>query len=138
MDGGFNSITFICSKTDDISLEEAQDSLGLDSEMAPSWEEMDRLVKKQKSIKKHLEEMKETKAVYADAMNDVDEQVSNLLRHIFSSRSVLAILSFGDKRSGDWSVVTVAKGHSFSWSSLSPREYIELISGSVRLRSTTL
>ncbi|KAL6715664.1 hypothetical protein ACLMJK_006625 [Lecanora helva] len=35
MDGGFNSVTFICSKTDDISLEEAQDSLGLDDDMAP-------------------------------------------------------------------------------------------------------
>lgn len=36
MAGGFNSVTFICSKTDEISLGEAQDSLGLDDEMAPS------------------------------------------------------------------------------------------------------
>lgn len=28
MDGGFSAVTFICSKTDDISLLEAQDSLG--------------------------------------------------------------------------------------------------------------
>lgn len=38
MDGGFNSVTFICSKTDDVSLEEAQDSLGLSDEMDPDWE----------------------------------------------------------------------------------------------------
>lgn len=75
MDGGFNSVTFICSKTDDISLEEAQDSLGLDGEMGPEWAEMEQLVKKQKSMKKRLEEMKESKAVYGEVMNDVDEQI---------------------------------------------------------------
>ena len=75
MDGGFNSVTFICSKTDDISLEEAQDSLGLEEEMAPSWEEMDSLVTKQRSIKKQLEELKESKQVYGDVVNEVDEQI---------------------------------------------------------------
>lgn len=33
MDGGFNTVTFICSKTDDISLMECQESLGLEEEM---------------------------------------------------------------------------------------------------------
>ena len=75
MDGGFNSVTFICSKTDDISLEEAQDSLGLDDEMAPDWVKLDQLVKNQKSMKKRLDEMKESKAVYGEVINDVDEQI---------------------------------------------------------------
>lgn len=75
MDGGFNSVTFICSKTDDISLEEAQDSLGLSDEMEPDWEELEKLGKKTKSMKKQMEEMKETKAVYGESMNDVDEQI---------------------------------------------------------------
>ena len=75
MDGGFNSVTFVCSKTDDISLGEAQDSLGLDDEMAPSWAEIDELSKKQKSMKKQLEETKDSKAVYGEVMNDVDEQI---------------------------------------------------------------
>lgn len=75
MDGGFNSVTFICSKTDDISLEEAQDSLGLSDEMEPDWEELEKLGKKSKSMKKQMEEMKETKAVYGESMNDVDEQI---------------------------------------------------------------
>lgn len=75
MDGGFSSVTFICSKTDDISLEEAQDSLGLEDEMGPDWAEMDQLVKKQRSMKKRLEEMKDSKAVYGEVMNDVDEQI---------------------------------------------------------------
>ncbi|EAW12440.1 uncharacterized protein ACLA_064110 [Aspergillus clavatus NRRL 1] len=33
MDGGFNTVTFICSKTDDISLIECQESLGLEEEI---------------------------------------------------------------------------------------------------------
>ena len=75
MDGGFNSVTFICSKTDDISLEEAQDSLGLSDEMEPDWEELEHLVKKTKSMKKQMDEMKDTKAVYGESMNDIDEQI---------------------------------------------------------------
>lgn len=93
MDGGFNSVTFICSKTDDISLGEAQDSLGLDEEMAPCWEEMDGLVAQQKSMKKRLEELKNTKAVYGDAMNDVDEQIEvwdNLNENLESGKTVYA------------------------------------------------
>ena len=75
MDGGFNSVTFICSKTDDISLEEAQDSLGLEDEMSPDWAEVDRLNKKRKTLKKHLEELKALKLSHDEAMNDADEQI---------------------------------------------------------------
>lgn len=75
MDGGFNSVTFICSKTDDISLEEAQDSLGLSDEMEPEWEELEKLGKRTKSMKKQMDELKDTKAVYGESMNDIDEQI---------------------------------------------------------------
>lgn len=75
MDGGFNSVTFICSKTDDISLEEAQTSLGLDEDMEPSWAEMDELRKKENSMKKDLDEFQDTKAMYSEIMNDTDEQI---------------------------------------------------------------
>ncbi|KAL8716632.1 MAG: hypothetical protein Q9225_006051, partial [Loekoesia sp. 1 TL-2023] len=75
MDGGFSAVTFICSKTDDISISEAQDSLGLDEKMVPSWEELDRLSAEQKALEKQLKELKETKTVYEDVANDVDEQI---------------------------------------------------------------
>lgn len=68
-------MTFICSKTDDISLEEAPNSLGLDDEMAPAWAELDQLAKKQRSMKKQFEELKESKTVYDEIMNDTDEQI---------------------------------------------------------------
>ena len=75
MDGGFSSVSFICSKTDDISLMEAQDTLDLDEQMIPLWEEIDRLSAKQKQLNKQLEEMKETKAVYEEVANDADEEI---------------------------------------------------------------
>jgi chromosome segregation ATPase len=68
-------VTFICSKTDDISLSEASDSLGLDNDNGPLWEEMDQHAKKQRQLKKDLEELKETKATYGEAMQDVDDQL---------------------------------------------------------------
>ena len=75
LDGGFNAVTFICSKTDDISLMEAQDSLGLDEQMQPSWEKIDSLEAQQREIKNRLEEMKETKALSEEVANDADEQI---------------------------------------------------------------
>ena len=75
MDGGFNAVTFICSKTDDISLIEAQDSLGLDEQMQPSWEKIDSLAAMQKDLKKRLEDMEEMKTVYEEVANDADEQI---------------------------------------------------------------
>ena len=69
------SVTFICSKTDDISLTEAQDSLGLDDETAPAYEELAALKHTIKSSKQELEELKESKSMYEDIMNDADEQI---------------------------------------------------------------
>ena len=43
LDGRFTSITFICSKADDISVVEAKDSLGLEEEVESGWEESDQL-----------------------------------------------------------------------------------------------
>ncbi len=75
MDGGFSAVTFICSKTDDISISEAQDSLGLEDKMTPSWDELDRLSAKKKDLKKDIDELKKTKTDYDDVANDVDEQI---------------------------------------------------------------
>lgn len=68
-------VTFICSKTDDISLMEAQESLGLDEEMGDSWLEKEELSKKAESLTRELDEMKETRIVYSETYNDADEQI---------------------------------------------------------------
>ena len=101
MDGGFNSITFICSKTDDISLEEAQDSLGLDDEMAPYWAEIDELSKTQKIKKTQLKELKETKTIYGEVLNDIDEQLDEwqvLKDKLEEGKSVVAPKSKGARK----------------------------------------
>ncbi|PKX89180.1 uncharacterized protein P174DRAFT_425115 [Aspergillus novofumigatus IBT 16806] len=64
MDGGFNTVTFICNKTDDTSLIECQESLGLEEEMGAHWAKSDELAKKRRVLKQRLEELKESKAVY--------------------------------------------------------------------------
>jgi hypothetical protein len=73
MDGGFNTVTFICSKTDDISLMECQESLGLEEEMGAHWAKSDELAKERRVLKQRLEELKEAKAVYTASADEVDE-----------------------------------------------------------------
>jgi GTPase SAR1 family protein len=75
MDGGYSTVTFICSKTDDISLLEAQDSLGIEDELAVLWNKCDELSRKKQSLKKELEGLKETKSDYAHAMEAADEEL---------------------------------------------------------------
>jgi GTPase SAR1 family protein len=75
MDGGYSTVTFICSKTDDISLMEAQDSLGIEDELAVLWNKCDELSRKKQSLKKELEQLKETKSDYARAMEAADEEL---------------------------------------------------------------
>ena len=68
-------VTFICSKTDDISLIEAQESLDLNDQMGPRWDEVDALTKKQNALSKELDALKDSKAVYSEVINDADEQI---------------------------------------------------------------
>ncbi len=43
--------------------------------MEPDWDQLEELVKKTKSMKKQMDEMKDTKAVYGESLNDIDEQI---------------------------------------------------------------
>ncbi|RDW67742.1 hypothetical protein BP6252_09138 [Coleophoma cylindrospora] len=72
-DGTYSRVTFICSKTDDISITEAMDSLGLEEEMAADWAEIDENERQQKALKKKIEDMKESRAVYGDVMTDAED-----------------------------------------------------------------
>ncbi|KAL3424847.1 tat pathway signal sequence, partial [Phlyctema vagabunda] len=74
-DGVFSRITFICSKTDDISIKEASDSLGLEEEMAADWEKIDENEQKQKSLKNSLEKLKESREVYGEVLNDTEDAI---------------------------------------------------------------
>ncbi|KAK4947818.1 hypothetical protein LTR10_013326 [Elasticomyces elasticus] len=75
MDGGYNAVTFICSKTDDISITEAQDSLGLEEELGPMWAKWDELRAKKSSMKRKLEGLKDTRSDISAAMDVADEEL---------------------------------------------------------------
>ncbi|ETN43542.1 uncharacterized protein HMPREF1541_02701 [Cyphellophora europaea CBS 101466] len=75
MDGGYDSVTFICSKTDDISLTEAQDSLGLETELGPKWAKSEELRVQKKDLKRQTDSLKQTKADITAAMDVVDEEL---------------------------------------------------------------
>lgn len=74
LDGSISSVTFICSKTDDISLLEASDSLDLGDELSHLWAKIDDLGKSVKASKKQLADFKVSKAVYSELMDDAEEQ----------------------------------------------------------------
>ena len=79
---------------------EAQDSLGLDEEMTGGWTEMDVQVKKQKSLKKDLQDLRESKATYGEVMGDADEQLEiwEALRDQVEDGKTVYVPSNGKKR----------------------------------------
>jgi hypothetical protein len=81
-DGGFASVTFICSKTDDISITEAIDTLELEDEVDALYEQQHQFEQDIESIQEKLRDLKEAKEVYriaqAEASHDID--VLNQLR----------------------------------------------------------
>lgn len=68
-------VTFICSKTDDISIVEAQDSLGLNEEMGALWEKRNIYENELKRFKGELGELKQSREDYAEAMEEAEEQL---------------------------------------------------------------
>jgi hypothetical protein len=74
-DGTYSRITFICSKTDDISITEASDSLGLEDKMSPEWDRIDSIEKNIRDLKKLVGDLKDEKRVYTDLGDDADDAV---------------------------------------------------------------
>ncbi|KAH0550909.1 hypothetical protein GP486_007727 [Trichoglossum hirsutum] len=75
MDGAYNSVTFICSKTDDVSVEEATDSLGLNEELSDLSEQLQNCRSDRKRLTVELSELKEGRAVYRQVMESTEEQL---------------------------------------------------------------
>ncbi|KAL8765481.1 MAG: hypothetical protein Q9209_007452 [Squamulea sp. 1 TL-2023] len=75
LDGGFESVTFICSKTDDISLMEAQDSLGLGGELGPMWKKSKELTQTLDTLEESLDYLRNSMSECTEVLNDVDEQL---------------------------------------------------------------
>lgn len=74
-DGSYSAVTFICSKTDDISKTEAADSLKLGDEMERIEEGLKQLSKQRRDLSQQLNAAKAEKDDYVNAIDDVDGQL---------------------------------------------------------------
>lgn len=75
LDGTYGNVTFICSKTDDISNQEAVQSLDLNETAEKSWQEADEMRNQVKELKDQLNEHGDAKQAYNDAIDDCDDQL---------------------------------------------------------------
>jgi hypothetical protein len=74
-DGVYSRITFICSKTDDISVTEAADSLGLEEDMAADWEKIDAIDQEISALKTSIKDLKDDRGFYMEVMNDAEDAI---------------------------------------------------------------
>lgn len=91
MDGGFNTVTFVCSKTDDISVSEAQESLGLEDELEPLRENIQDLELEEKELRIKWEALKNSQNSYNQALLDANDQLEvwqELLQNFQSGEEV--------------------------------------------------
>ena len=75
IDGAYNSVTFICSKTDDISITEATEFLKLDEKLQHAYDQIHDLIKVRKGIEAQVDEHKKLHKDIASAVDKADEEV---------------------------------------------------------------
>ncbi|KAF2031640.1 hypothetical protein EK21DRAFT_62781 [Setomelanomma holmii] len=74
-DGGFSSVTFICSKTDDISITEAIDTLELEDEVQELEDERKRFQRQIKDVQEKIGALKEEQDVYRISQKEVADEI---------------------------------------------------------------
>lgn len=74
-DGTYNSVTFICSKTDDINITEASEVVDATEQINEWWNEIDKLEAEKRELITKDKELKESRAIYAEAFSEQDELV---------------------------------------------------------------
>jgi hypothetical protein len=105
-DGGFSNVTFICSKTDDISITEATDSLELEEKMAGLDDQERDQKRKTESLKIEISELEESMEAYQLAYGSADDDIEvweDLKDRINKGRAVYAPVAKATKRKrGDY------------------------------------
>lgn len=74
-DGGFSNVTFICSKTDDISITEATDSLELDDMISSLEDQKHAERRKRKALETRIMELTESRDVYSVAYESAVDDI---------------------------------------------------------------
>ena len=103
-DGGFSGVTFICSKTDDISITEAIESLDLQDQTIELEQELDKYTQQIEDIQSKVVEFQESSKVYkATALNTLGdiEVWKRLQADVKSGKPAFAPVSNNKKRKND-------------------------------------
>ncbi|KAF9700954.1 hypothetical protein EKO04_000363 [Ascochyta lentis] len=74
-DGGFSSVTFICSKTDDISITEAIDTLELEEKVESLYKQQRELEQVTEDTKSRIRELQECRSVYLLAQREIGAEI---------------------------------------------------------------
>ena len=100
-DGIQSAVSFICSKTDDISITEAAESLDMEEEVGYSWHKAEDLRVKRASLKCRLATLRESKALNSNALEDCEANIDkweDLEGEVRSGRNVYAPIDRSKKR----------------------------------------
>ena len=73
-DGTYSHVTFICSKTDDISITEAADSLGLD-QVGADFDLIDEIKEEKENLEGDVKDLRESKLIYESTIEDLTNKV---------------------------------------------------------------
>ncbi|KAL2132078.1 hypothetical protein VTI74DRAFT_4256 [Chaetomium olivicolor] len=73
-DGTYSAVTFICSKTDDISVTEAAESLGIDEEISESWARVQELAETVRQVKDKVADLKDERAACAHLIDQIEQE----------------------------------------------------------------
>lgn len=104
MDGGYSSMSFICSKSDDISISEAMLSLHLEEELEPQSTEVEQLeqqVKGMKNRRKELEAARRDIQAAADELDGLLDKWEKMKDEVEAGKEVYAPKPRKRKRSND-------------------------------------
>ncbi|KAK8136375.1 hypothetical protein PG984_004315 [Apiospora sp. TS-2023a] len=71
-DGTFSNVTFICSKTDDLLITEAADSLNLQDQIDETMFKADEFKRKVNSLKDQMADLREQRAAYDDRLDEIE------------------------------------------------------------------
>ncbi|KAK4236644.1 hypothetical protein C8A03DRAFT_16733 [Achaetomium macrosporum] len=72
-DGTYSAVTFICTKTDDISVTEAAESLGIEEEISESWSRIVELTDSIRKIKSDIADLRDERGVCNDLIEEIEQ-----------------------------------------------------------------
>ncbi|KAB5570384.1 hypothetical protein GE09DRAFT_1283507 [Coniochaeta sp. 2T2.1] len=76
MDGSYSNVTFICSKTDEISVKEVADKLDADGEIRSIWAKEEEARRTLAALKCEVKKLADDREYYDDLRDDLDAQRS--------------------------------------------------------------